>query len=114
VTRNVTLDLEYWDDKELVGGNWVAGVRFSSAFDLGNLFQGQNPFRGNAAPAGSLRNRLDEMVIRSHRIMTGGSAPQPGDSSSSSSTETTGTTDQQPIPVVTPPAKPDTKGEGKP
>ncbi|MBL9142363.1 MAG: inverse autotransporter beta domain-containing protein [Verrucomicrobiaceae bacterium] len=115
VTRNVTLDLEYWDDKELVGGNWVAGVRFSSAFDLGNLFQGKNPFRGNAAPAGSLRNRLDEMVIRSHRIMTGGSAPQPGDSSSSSSTDTIGTTDQQPIPVVTtPPTKPSTGGGEKP
>lgn len=106
VTRNLTLDLEYWDDKELVGGNWVAGVRFSSAFDLGNLLQGQNPFRGNAAPAGSMRGRLDEMVIRSHRIMTGGSAPQPGDSSSTSTTETVGSTDRHSIPIaITPPTK---------
>ena len=98
VTRNVTLDLEYWDDAELVGGNWVAGVRFSSAFDLGSLIQGKNPFRGNAAPVGSLRSRLDEMVIRSHRVMTGGSQPEPGDTSTTSSTETVGTTDRQAVP----------------
>jgi hypothetical protein len=105
VTRNITLDLEYWNDKELVGGNWVAGVRFTSAFDLGKLVHGQNPFKGGNAPA-SLRGRLDEQIIRSHRIMTGGSAPEPGDTNSNTSTDVISTTTQHPPSAPPPTGKP--------
>jgi hypothetical protein len=73
-------DLEYWDDAHLVGGHWVAGVRVSVPFSVENLFTGRNPFEG----AGEMfrprkrefRERLSEMVIRSHRVMTTNSDPQ--------------------------------------
>lgn len=96
VTRNLTLDLEYWDDKELVGGHWVAGFRVNAPFDLGSLCQGRNPFRGTPAERGSLRGRMDEMVWRSHRVMSGSSEPQPGDSTTTTDSEVVGTTDRVP------------------
>lgn len=96
VTRHLTLDLEYWDDKELVGGHWVAGFRVNAPFDLGKLFQGQNPFGGTPAERGSLRGRMDEMVWRSHRVMSGSSEPQPGDSATTTDSEVVGTTDRKP------------------
>jgi len=73
-------DLEYWDDAALVGGHWVAGIRVSVPFSVENLFTGRNPFEG----AGEMfkprkrefRERLSEMVIRSHRVMTSNSNPQ--------------------------------------
>jgi len=87
LTDWLTLDFEYWDDKELVGGNWVAGFRVSHPFDLGALLSGQNPFRKGPPAADipssrSLRDRMDEMVIRSHRIYTTGSSPSSNTSSS--------------------------------
>jgi hypothetical protein len=97
VTQNLFLDLEYWDDKELVGGNWVAGVRFTSAFDLGQLVQGKNPFKSESAPA-TLRSRLNDQIMRSHRVMTMGSSRQAGDSSTDTKTQTVGTTDRRPVP----------------
>jgi hypothetical protein len=109
LTQNVTLDLEYWADEELVGGNVVAGVRFSSPFDLGKLVQGRNPFKAdNPAPARSLRSRMDEMIWRSHRQFSTNSTPQPGDTSSETENETTGTTDQTLI-APAPPAPPSGK-----
>jgi hypothetical protein len=109
LTQNVTLDLEYWADEELVGGNVVAGIRFSSPFDLGKLVQGRNPFKAdNPAPARSLRSRMDEMIWRSHRQFSNSSTAQPGDTSSETESETTGTTDQTVI-APAPPAPPSGK-----
>lgn len=87
LTDWLTLDFEYWDDKELVGGNWVAGFRVSHPFDLGALLSGKNPFRKGAPAADipssrSLRDRMDEMVIRSHRVYTTGSTPETDTSTS--------------------------------
>jgi hypothetical protein len=86
ITEGVTLDVEYWEDKELVGGNWVAGVRVSLPFDIGLLCQGKNPFEGAGdmfkfRSARNLHERMDEMVIRSHRVMTALSKPEPMGSS---------------------------------
>jgi hypothetical protein len=112
VTQNVTLDLEYWADEELVGGNVVAGVRFSSPFDLGKLVQGRNPFKvDNPAPARSLRSRMDEMIWRSHRQFSNSSTPQPGDTSSETDNDTIGTTDQA---TVTQPTTTPSSGGGQP
>jgi hypothetical protein len=82
VTKGITFDVEYWEDEQLVGGNWVGGVRVSVPFDFSELCGGRNPFAGGGcifAPVKSptLRSRMDEMVIRSHRVMTSNSTPQP-------------------------------------
>ena len=100
-------DLEYWDDQALVGGHWVAGVRVSVPFSVGNLFTGRNPFEG----AGEMfkprkrefRERLSEMVIRSHRVMTSNSGPQlvSKETNSESSDKIIGTV--PPPPVTEPP-----------
>jgi hypothetical protein len=87
LTEWLTLDFEYWDDKELVGGNWVAGFRVSHPFDLGALLSGQNPFRKGSPAADlpssrSLRDRMDEMVLRSHRVYTVNGPPQDNTSTS--------------------------------
>jgi hypothetical protein len=120
VTEGVTFDLEYWEDEELVGGNWVGGVRVSVPFDIGNLFAGRNPFEGaenTFRPIGShaLRSRLDEMVIRSHRIQTGLSGAEPIGSSVKTSTGTISTTRSALPPVTAPPTggSPETPPEGQ-
>jgi hypothetical protein len=117
VTEGVTLDLEYWEDEELVGGNWVGGVRVSLPFDIGNLFAGKNPFEGagevfRPRKARQLRDRMDEMVIRSHRIMTGTSKPEPMGSTTTTETEVI-TTGRKVMPPITP-TPPPSSGEGSP
>lgn len=110
ITEGVTLDLEYWEDAELVGGNWVGGVRVSVPFDIGNLFTGKNPFEGagdifKPRKQHTMRDRMDEMVIRSHRIQTGTSNPQPLGSTTTTSTQTI-TVDKKTMPPLTPPPAP--------
>jgi hypothetical protein len=117
VTEGVTLDLEYWEDEQLVGGNWVGGVRVSLPFDIGNLFAGKNPFEGagevfRPRTKRHLRDRLDEMVIRSHRIQTGLSGPQPMGSTTTTETEVI-TTGRKVMPPITP-TPPPSNGEGSP
>lgn len=74
VLQGVTFDLEYWDDEELNGGNWTGGVRVSVPFSLANLFTGKNPFEGAEDTfkpyRRELKDRMGEMVMRSHRIQT--------------------------------------------
>lgn len=118
VTDGITLDLEYWEDAELVGGNWVGGVRVSLPFDIGNLFTGRNPFEGaentfRRTPDRDLRSRMDEMVIRSHRIQTGNSGPRPEGEQSSSETKTVTTGSKMPKITRPPssPSSPESQGE---
>lgn len=76
-TPAITTDLEYWGGNhgkanQLNGGNWIAGVRVNLPFEIGNIFQGKNPFAGagDAFKFGKRREfkeRLGETVWRSHR-----------------------------------------------
>lgn len=116
VTEGVTLDLEYWEDEELVGGNWVGGVRVSIPFDIGNLFTGKNPFEGAGdvfkfRKQHTMRDRMDEMVIRSHRIQTGNSSPEPMGSTTTTGTQTI-TVDKKTMPPLTAPPVSNGEGEG--
>ena len=74
VLNGVTFDLEYWDDEELNGGHWTGGVRVTVPFTFANIFRGRNPFEGAGETfkpyRRDLKDRLGEMVIRSHRIQT--------------------------------------------
>lgn len=74
-TPGIITDIEYWADKKLNGGNWVAGIRVSLPFDFANLAKGRNPFAGasDAFKFGRRREfkeRLGETVLRSHRVQT--------------------------------------------
>ncbi|MEQ1858900.1 MAG: inverse autotransporter beta domain-containing protein [Chthoniobacteraceae bacterium] len=70
----VIADVEYWDDAALMGGHWTAGVRVSVPFSIVNLVNGRNPFEGFAgqfAPRQrEFKERMSDMVERSHRIQT--------------------------------------------
>lgn len=114
VTEGITLDLEYWEDEELVGGNWVGGVRVSLPFDIGKLFTGGNPFEGagetfSRVGQKPLRARMDQFVHRSHRIQTGTTSPQPIGSSTTTNSGILST--DRDMPPVT---KPPTSGGGRP
>ncbi len=68
----VTLDVEYVDDAEIMGGNWIGGVRVTVPFEVGNIFRGKNPFEGIGEMFRPRRRefaeRMGEMVIRSPRV----------------------------------------------
>ncbi|RYD61304.1 MAG: hypothetical protein EOP84_35885, partial [Verrucomicrobiaceae bacterium] len=70
----VIADVEYWDDSALMGGHWTAGMRVSVPFSLFNLVKGRNPFEGAGdfftPRSREFGERLEEMIIRSHRIKT--------------------------------------------
>ncbi len=74
VLKGVTANVEYWDDKALMGGHWTAGVAVSVPFDIGNLFAGKNPFEGASEAFQRVprrfSDRLSDDVVRSHRIQT--------------------------------------------
>jgi hypothetical protein len=108
INRYITLDLEYWDDENLVGGNLVGGFRVSHPFDLGALLTGHNPFRTGPAmtdlpSSRSLRTRMDEMVMRSHRVYTTSGQPEPGNTSTDSNVIDQETVGNVAPPTVTPP-----------
>lgn len=76
----VIADVEYWEDEELNGGNWTAGISVSVPFSLFNLARGRSPFEGieDAFKPGprEFEDRLGDQVDRSHRIQTITSAPK--------------------------------------
>jgi hypothetical protein len=89
----VIADVEYWDDAELMGGHWTAGVRASVPFSIYNLVTGRNPFEGIADSftprEREFKERMGDMVERSHRIQTTTSGYiQTGESRSESTTIT--------------------------
>jgi uncharacterized membrane protein YgcG len=87
----VIADVEYWDDSALMGGHWTAGVRASVPFSIYNLVTGRNPFEGIADSftprEREFKERMGDMVERSHRVQTTASGDLP--TGSSSTTETT-------------------------
>lgn len=69
----VTLDVEYVDDAEIMGGNWTGGIRVTVPFEIGNVFRGKNPFEGIGEMFRPRRRefaeRMAEMVVRSPRVV---------------------------------------------
>ena len=70
----VIADVEWWDDSYLKGSHWSAGLRATVPFSLCNLFSGRNPFEGAGEAfrprERAFRERLSDMVIRSHDVKT--------------------------------------------
>jgi hypothetical protein len=66
--------VEWWDDSYLTGGHWTGDVRVSVPFSFFNLFSGRNPFEGASESfrprQREFRERVSDMVIRSHRVKT--------------------------------------------
>lgn len=68
--RAVTMDVGWYEDRQLLGSRYMVGVRATLPFDIGRLSRARNPFAGGMAgfKAGSGREsfamRLTEMVIR--------------------------------------------------
>ncbi len=85
VLRGVTVGVEWWDDKQLMGGHWTAEVGVSVPFSFYNLFTGKNPFEGAGDSFKRLprdfASRLGDPVERSHRIQTMTSGDLPDGSS---------------------------------
>ncbi len=81
----VIADLEYWDDAALMGGHWTAGVRASVPFSIYNLVTGRNPFEGISESftprQREFKERMGDMIERSHRIQTSTSGNLPAGSS---------------------------------
>ena len=113
-TPAITTDIEWWEErnhekaKSLNGGQWIAGVRVNLPFEIGNIFQGKNPFAGagDAFKFGKKREfkeRLGETVWRSHRVQTSTSnAPAPGTGKGAPSP----TPQNQPVSPATPSPSP--------
>lgn len=99
-------DVAYWDDAYLNGGHWTAGVRVQVPFELFNLFQGRNPFEGASESfrprQREFKERMSDMVIRSHRVKTVKSNPIEVSDQTTTKTQTN-TIGTVPPPVVTPP-----------
>lgn len=77
--RGVIAGVEYWQDDELMGGNWTAGISVNLPFSLFELAKGRNPFAGAAdsfrpGPR-DFAARMGDQVERSHRIQTVTSDP---------------------------------------
>ena len=113
-TPAIITDIEYWGGNTgranaVNGGNWIAGVRVSLPFEIGNLFAGRNPFAGagDALKFGKrreFRERLGEQVWRSHRDQTVIQPVGGGTGSSSSGGQTQpGTSGTKPTPTPQPP-----------
>lgn len=92
VRQGIIIGGEYWQDAALMGGHWTGSVKVSLPCNVFNIFAGKNPFEGAseafAAPSGDFGDRMSEMVIRSHRVMTSAQG-SPNETSSSSDSKTT-------------------------
>ncbi len=99
-------DVAWWNDAYLNGGHWTAGVRVQVPFDFFNLFKGRNPFEGAGESfrprQREFKERMSDMVMRSHRVKTVKSEPiEVSDrTTTNTQTDTIGTV---PPPVVAPP-----------
>ena len=102
-------NVEWWNDAYLNGGHWTADVRVSVPFSFFNLFSGRNPFEGAGEAfrprQREFRERVSDMVIRSHRVKTvkSGSIETSDKTSTSTQTETTTVPTVVPTPAPPPP-----------
>jgi hypothetical protein len=83
----VIADLEYWDDENVMGGHWTGGFRVVVPFSIFNLVTGRNPFEGTAEMfrprQREFRERMTDMIMRSHLIRTTESDPRPDETRTS-------------------------------
>jgi hypothetical protein len=90
----VIANVEYWDDAYLMGGHWTGELAVSVPFSIFNLASGRNPFEGftdSFRPRQRQFNeRLSDMVIRSHRVMTVTGTQTSNSNSSNTATATEG------------------------
>ncbi len=70
VGRHVYLDFQLYEDDELTGSDYAAGLRVAFPFDPVELAHGRNPFRARAGADEGLRRRLTDMVMRDPHIRT--------------------------------------------
>lgn len=88
----VIADVEWYDDANVMGGHWTGGVRVSVPFSIFNIAQGRNPFEGFTDAfrprKREFSERMTDMIVRSHRIKTTESDPQPGQTRKFDSEET--------------------------
>ncbi len=116
VRKGVFIDAEYWDDKVLTGGHWTGGIRVSLPCNVFNIFAGRNPFEGAseafAAPDGDFRDRMSDMVIRSHRVKaaTSGLDEVGGGSNTEKRTISKTVSNPRPTPRPSPSPTPPQKG----
>ncbi len=77
----IIADVEYYDDANVMGGHWMGGVRVTMPFSIFNIAQGRNPFEGFGESfrprQREFRERMTDMIIRSHRIQTTESDARP-------------------------------------
>ncbi len=99
-------NVEWWDDAYLNGGHWTTDVRVSVPFSFFNLFSGRNPFEGAGESfrprQREFRERVSDMVIRSHRVKT----VKSGDIETSDQTSTSRRTSAPKPTVVSAPTPP--------
>ncbi|MGB8169017.1 MAG: inverse autotransporter beta domain-containing protein [Chthoniobacteraceae bacterium] len=90
----VIANIEYWEDSKLTGGHWTGELAVSVPFSLFNLASGRNPFEGFSDSfrprQREFRERLSDMIIRSHRVMTDESSTTTSTTQSNTSTATEG------------------------
>ncbi len=101
-------DVQWYNDRYLNGGHWIAGVRAQLPCDVFNVFRGRNPFEG-AGDAfkprqREFRERMNDMVIRSHRVKTvkSGNIEVSDKTSKSTQTNNIGTVPPPPQPPQNP------------
>ena len=93
-------NVEWWDDGYLKGSHWSADVRASVPFSFFNLFSGRNPFEGAGEAfrprQREFRERLSDMVIRSHDVKTvkSGQIEQSDNTTNKKNTHIVGTVSQ--------------------
>lgn len=91
----LTLDAQYFEDKDLNSGNYYVGARMYVPFDVRGLAAGKNPFKGAAdnfnkrAVAQDVSKRLAEPVMRDVKVRTQFSPVESQIVSSSTTTTTT-------------------------
>lgn len=99
----VIANVEYWEDRKLMGGHWTGELAVSVPFSIFNLAKGRNPFEGftdSFRPRQrEFRERMSDIIIRSHRVMTD------SQSTTTSSNTNSGTTVTEGQIVFTPPPK---------
>lgn len=111
-------NVEYWEDRKLMGGHWTGELAVSVPFSIFNLAKGRCPFEGiedSFRPRQrEFRERMSDMIIRSHRVMTDTTTTTTTTQNSNNTTLTEGVINLKPKVKTTaaPGGQPQIGGEG--